>query len=199
MEDTLSPARRDEDKLARIMSRAADGLYSGQAASFTADAASVEIMLANGGRGPCGPADEFGRCSARYHDLECMHGQAADWLAAGPPRETYQAALANMADGMNLDLAPRMVWDDPDDEGQPMSRIPAATVELAHQLAVEWNLEGDAHPAPAGLGAYADLLRAPGAPVSVQDAMLADMGCDLPQEQRPSYPGVKELRERMGI
>ena len=43
------------------------GVYDGQQSDFAADEAAIEITLANGGRGPCGVPDEFGRCSARYH------------------------------------------------------------------------------------------------------------------------------------
>ena len=59
--DLIRPAVRSEDKMARIMAKASAGLYDGQQADFTAEAAAVEILLANGGHGPCGPADEFGR------------------------------------------------------------------------------------------------------------------------------------------
>ena len=38
-------------------------------ADFTAEQAGVEILLANGGHGPCGPLDDFGRCASRYHEL----------------------------------------------------------------------------------------------------------------------------------
>ena len=102
VQDALHPARRDEDKMQRIISRAQDGLYGGQLADFTAEAASVEILLANGGRGPCGPADDFGRCSSRYHDLECSHSQGVDWVASGPPASTGEAALANFQAGVEL-------------------------------------------------------------------------------------------------
>ena len=56
VEDVMHPARRDEDRMARILSRAADGVYAGQQSDFAADEAAIEIQLANGGRGPCGPA-----------------------------------------------------------------------------------------------------------------------------------------------
>ena len=113
VEDVMFPARRDEDRMQRIIGRAASGVYDGQQMAFSADSAAVEITLANGGQGPCGPVDEYGRCSSRYHDLECGHSQGADWLAAGPPRSSYDASLANFATGLALDMAPRTVWDDP--------------------------------------------------------------------------------------
>ena len=197
LEDTLHPARRDEDGMARIMARAQDGLYDGQLADFTAEAAGVEILLANGGHGPCGPVDDFGRCSARYHDLECGHSQATDWLAqeGGPPRSTYVASFANFATGLAIDLAPRQVWDDPDEPEQTPIYMPQRTVELAASLADEWGLHGDAWATPSAT----DLLRAPGAPVTMQDALLADMGYEMPAVERPSYPGVSDIRARMGL
>jgi len=197
VEDTMHPARRDEDKVARIMFRAGQGVYSGQQADFTAEAAGVEILLANGGHDPCGPIDDFGRCSARYHDLECGHSQATDWLAqeGGPPRSTYAASFANFATGLAIDLAPRRVWDDPDEPEQAPAFMPQRTVELAASLADEWGLHGDAWATPSAT----DLLRAPGAPVTMADALRQEMGYELPAAERPAYPGVSELRARMGL
>ena len=114
VEDTLHPARRDEDKMARIIARARDGVYDGTGYGFAADAAAVEITLSNGGRGPRGPADAFGRCSSRYHDLECAHSQSVDWLASGPHPVTGAASLSNLADRLELDMSARTIWGDPD-------------------------------------------------------------------------------------
>jgi hypothetical protein len=195
--DALPPAVRQEDKVARAISRAGHGLYDGQPQmSFAAEQAAVEILMANGGNGPCGPVDEFGRCSARYHDLECGTSQNTDWLASGPPRSTYDAALSNFADGLNIDLAPRQVWDDPDDEDQAPAYMPAATIELAHQLAHDWGLDAGEFPATT---AFTDLLRPPGAPVSIQEELMADMGYELPAADRPSYPGVAQLAQDLGL
>ena len=197
LEDTLHPATRQEDKIARAISRAAQGVYGGQRADFTAEAAGVEIMLANGGHGPCGPLDDFGRCSSRYHELECGHSQATDWLAieGGPPRSTYDASLANFATELAIDLAPRAVFDDPDEPEQAPVYLPAATIELASSLADEWGLHGDAWATPSAT----NLLRPPGAPVSIQDELLQGMGYELPAAERPAYPGVSDIRARMGL
>jgi hypothetical protein len=200
VEDTLHPARRDEDKIARIMRRAADGVYSGQQADFTAEAAAVEILMSNGGHGACGVTDSYGRCAERYHQLGCSHDQGTDWLASGPPRSTYAASLANWAAGLSIDLAPRAVFDDPDDDDQPPQYMPAATVELAHSLAHEWGLDASA---PGGFTdtapGWQDLLRGPAAPVTAADVLYEAMGVEQPQPERLSYPGVKEIRARMGL
>lgn len=199
--DLLRPAIRSEDRMARIMAKAGAGLYDGQQQDFTAEAAGVEILLANGGHGPCGPLDDFGRCASRYHELGCSHDQATDWLAqeGGPPRSTYQASFANFAAGLNIDLAPRAVFDDPDDADLPPQYMPARTVELAHQLAHDWGLDASAPGFPGETTGFTDLLRPPGAPVSIQDELLADMGYELPAQERPAYPGISKLRARMGI
>jgi hypothetical protein len=194
--DALPPAVRQEDKVARAISRAGHGLYDGQQMSFAAEQAAVEIILSNGGNGPCGPVDEFGRCASRYHDLECGTSQNTDWLASGPPRSTYQASLSNFADGLQLDLAPRAVWDDPDDEDQAPAYMPARTVELAHQLAHDWGLDAGEFPATT---AFTDLLRPPGRPVAIEEELMAGMGYELPAEPRPSYPGVAQLARDMGL
>lgn len=63
--DLIRPARREEDRVARIMAKAQAGLYDGQqAVSFAAESAAIELAGANGGLGPCGFPDEFGRCSS---------------------------------------------------------------------------------------------------------------------------------------
>jgi len=191
--DLIRPARRMENKIASIMAKAGAGLYDGQMADFSSEQAGVEIMLTNGGHGPCGPLDDFGRCSSRYHELGCMHDQSVDWLASGPPRSTSEAALANLAGDLDLNLTPRTVWDDPDDYTQPGYEVPAQTVELAHSLADEWGLLGDGPSRPQGLTARA------GPPLSAADALYADMGYELPARPQPSYPGIAEIRARLGI
>ena len=66
--------------------------------------------------------------------------------------------------------------------------------------APSWGLDSAA---PGGITdtapGWQDLLRPPGAPVSVQDVLLQDMGYDLPAQDRPAYPGVSEIRARLGI
>ena len=145
--------------------------------------------------------DDFGRCASRYHELGCSHDQATDWLAqpGGPPRSTYAASFANFAAGLNIDLAPRQVWDDPDDYDQSARYMPAQAVELAHSLAHEWGLDATA---PGGIDTspgFTDLLRPPGAPVSIQDELLAGMGYELPAQDRPSYPGIRQLARDLGL
>lgn len=104
--------------MARIISRAGQGVYDGQPAmSFAAEVSAVELAMATG-QGICDSPDEFGRCASRWHSTDCAHQVSVDCSASGPPRETYDASLANFADGLALDLAPRTVWDDPDDYGQ---------------------------------------------------------------------------------
>ena len=190
--DLIRPAVRSEDKMARIMARASAGLYDGRQADFTAEAASVEILLANGGHGPCGPADEFGRCSSRFHEAGCSHGVGVDWQASSPPRSTGEASLANLADELALDLTPRTVWGDVDGD-EPSYEVPQATIELAHSLATDWNLLGDGPSRPQGLTARA------GPPLSTYDAMYAEMGYELPAQPQPSLPGISELARSMGL
>lgn len=62
-------------------------------------------------------------------------------------------------------------------------------------LADEWGLHGDAWVTPSAM----DLLRAPGAPVTMADALRQEMGYELTAAERPAYPGVSELRARMGL
>jgi hypothetical protein len=196
----MHPVRREEDKIARIMARAEAGLYHGQSADFASEQAAVELAMATG-RGNCCPADDYGRCSARYHDLECSASLSTDWMAqsGGPPRGTYEAVLSNADDGLALAaIGPAAVYGDSDDPDQPSYAVPQHTIELAHELAVDWGL--DAAPGDPGAQAYLDLLRAPSQPVTVADAMYESMGTGSPPQQpRPSYPGIAELRAHMGL
>ena len=195
VEDLMHPAHRDEDRMARIIARAQDGLYDGQEYGFAAEQAAAEILLANGGHGACGPVDDFGRCSSRYHELECGHSQAVDWVFSNPPASTGQAALANFQASVELaNLAHgSTVWGDPDDPDEPGYVIPQQTVELASGLADEWGLHTSAQ------DPYADLLRPPAGPVSVQDELLAGMGYEMPAEVQPQRPGIRELAEQLGL
>ena len=278
VEDTLHPARREEDKIARIMARAGQGLYHGQQADFAAEQAAVELAAATG-RGNCGPADDYGRCSSRFHDLECSHGLGTDWQASGPHPETYAASLASFAAAIELagpkgyshgwvkealglgsateaaargaglpleqpGLQPHQqrvyhkmraighshsralafarragaaagraldvggatrvfnqantVHGDPDDLDEPWYEVPQQTVELAHELAIDWGL--DSAPGAPDAEAYLDLLRSPAAPVTVADAMYESMGTGVPAAQPTAqYPGIAELRAQMGL
>jgi hypothetical protein len=147
VEDVMHPARRDEDKIARIFSRAAQGVYSGQqAVSFAAESAAIELAAATG-LGPCGYPDEFGRCSSRYHSIGCSHDTGTDWMgqSGGPPRGTYDTVLSNMDDGLALaNIGPATVYGDPDDPDEPSYAVPQETIELARELAHDWGLDATA-------------------------------------------------------
>ena len=177
------------------MHRAADGVYDGQQMAFSSEQAGVEILLANGGHGPCGPLDDFGRCASRYHELGCSHDQATDWLAqeGGPPRSTYAAGFASFAAGLNIDLASRAVWDDPDDADQPPQFMPARTVErpTSSRTTGAWT-----RPRPAGRHQQrlAGSAQAAGSAGLYREPLLAGMGVEMPAADRPSYPGVAQLR-----
>ena len=101
-------------------------------------------------------------------------------------------ALANLADRMALDLAPRSVWGDPDDRDEPGYEMPAATIELAHQLSTDWGL-GDVPGGP-DAAAYADLMRPPAAPLSPYDALAEDIGYGSPPQPQPQRPGIRSSR-----
>ena len=90
------------------------------------------------------------------------------------------------------------VHGDPDDLDEPWYEVPPNTVELAHELAVDWGLDGT--PGSPDAQAYLDLLRAPSQPVTLEDTMYEAMGTGAPpQPEQPSYPGIKQLREQLGI
>lgn len=185
-----------DGELSRAVSRAEAGLYSGQQMSFATESAAIELTTATG-KGPCGHVDPYGRCGARYHSTDCLHQVSVDWSASAPPPSTGRASLSNMADRMALDMTRRSIVDDPDDEDLAAYPVPRATVELAHELAVSWGLFGDA---PTGPPAAADLLRAPAAPVTAYAALHDEVTFDDPAPRPPGgYPGIKELRARMGI
>jgi hypothetical protein len=197
VEDTLFPLRRQEDKLARAMHRAADGVYSGQQLSFASESSAVELAMATG-RGICGVPDEFGRCGSRFHDLQCAHGTGVDWLASGPNPQTYATSLANWAGGLNLSRTPAVYGDSDDDE--PPAAIPAATIELAAELAGSLGLDIDAPwiGAP-GFDDVSSLFRPPGAPVSAYDALAEGIGMGSAQPAAPSYPGISQLARDLGL
>jgi hypothetical protein len=86
-------------------------------------------------------------------------------------------------------------WTDGDDaDSYP---IPASTLEMARELATSWGLFDDHW---SGQPAVADLLRPPGAPVSTYDAMAGEVSYGDPASQPyAGYPGITEIRARMGI
>ena len=88
MEDTLHPARQMEDKIARAMDRAAAGVYDSPPGYALANEQAAIELAVQSGQGMCGLPDAMGRCSSRYHALDCHHGQGVDWLASGPPRNS---------------------------------------------------------------------------------------------------------------
>ena len=201
VEDTIGPRlRREEDRIARTFSRAAAGVYDGQQLDFASESAAIELAVATG-RGNCGPADEYGRCSSRYHDLGCSadataveltgpkgysHGWVKEALGLGsateaaargaglplepgdlPPHQqrAYRkmraighphsralafARRAGAAAGRGLGVgeATRVfnqantVHGDPDDLDEPWYEVPQGTIELAHELAIDWGLDG---------------------------------------------------------
>jgi hypothetical protein len=198
VEDTLHPARRMEDKIARAMHRAADGVYDGQQLAFSSESSAVELAVTTG-RGICGVPDPFGRCSAAYHDLECAHGQGVDWLASGPPRSTYAASLANAASGFDLSGDRVAIWDDPDGDDDVPALIPQQTLELAHALANDWGLLDDAPGAP-DVTAAMDLLR-PATPLTAYDSLAEPIGAPLRDGGPlvPGYPGIRELAQDLGL
>ena len=194
VEDVMHPARRDEDRMARLLRRAADGVYSGQQADFTADEAAVELAVATG-HGPCGITDSYGRCAERYHQIGCLHDVSTDWAASGPHPGTGVNALSNFADSLEL-TAPGSYYGDPDDDDQPWRPVPQRTVELAARAGAAMGLFDDHWPtAPA-----ADLMRMPAAPVSAYQAMYDEVSFDDPAPQpQMSYPGIRQLAIDLGL
>jgi hypothetical protein len=200
IEDAIMPVRRDEDILARALQRVQAGIYTDPGAGYTAALASenaaIELAAATG-YGPCGPVDLYGRCSARYHDLECAHGVSTDWVAAGAPRATSEAALANLALEHFGSTPPQYIWGDPDG-GDPDSPVPQATVELAGRLSERLGLRDDTHwPVAPSVG---ELFSQPyvGDPYG---ELAAEVGLDVPQPEQPQEvsPAVHDLAVRLGL
>lgn len=201
MDDLAHPARKDEDIIARAIARASAGIYdTSRAVSFASPGAaaielSTELTMATG-EGICGSPDPFGRCSSRYHDLQCRHAIAVDWQASGPPRSTFEASLSNFASGHQLGGDPASYGDG--DDSHP---IPQRTLEFARSLNESWGFHGDtgSRYAPS-----ADDLLGPayGARQDAYAALAAEAGRpDLaPQPQTASgYPDVSELRRGLGV
>ncbi len=200
LEDLMRPPRNDEDIVARAITRASAGIYdTSRVASFASPSTdaielSTELTMSTG-QGLCGDPDPFGRCSSRYHDLQCAHGTGTDWQASEPPRSTYAMALSNWASEHDLGPSPAAYGDG--DDSHP---IPANTLEFAHALNESWGLHADtAHLAPPP-----DFGELTGNPYAgdAYSAMAAEVGLDglageLPQ--RPDYPDVSELSRQMGL
>jgi hypothetical protein len=185
--------------MSRALAKAGAGAYEPPAMLGFAGRqdAVMDIALSNGGYGPCGLPDEFGRCGSTYHQPGCAHGRAVDWLASGPPRATYEASLANALSAVEL-AAPAAVWDDPDDPGDAPAAIPQQTLELAHSLADAWGLD-DAVAAFTAGPSYEDLLRPPPGALDPYEELAGQAGYGSPPQQAPSYPGVHELAGELGL
>ena len=196
LDDLVSPPRSDEDIVARAIARASAGIYdTSRVASFAAPSLdaielSSELTMATG-QGLCGDPDPFGRCSSRYHDLQCAHGLGPDWQASGPHPDTYSMALSNWAAGHDLGPVPASYGDGED--GHP---IPQGTLELAHALNQAWGL---AAPDPVTVD---DLFSQPYRG-DAYAAMAAEVGFqDLEQPQLQDYPDrsvIREIRARIGV
>lgn len=156
-------------------------------------------MTATTGEGLCGPADPFGRCSSRFHDLQCVHAVSTDWAASEPPRSTFEAALSNFADE-HVGTAPA-AYGDPGDPDVSYA-IPQRTLELASRLNESWGLHGGTP--SRGYAPSADELLGPayGVRQDAYAAMAAEVGRpDLAGEQPqfPAYPDVSAIRAGLGI
>jgi hypothetical protein len=148
LDDLISPARTDEDIVARAIARASAGIYDTSRVSSFASPSGEAIELATEltmatGEGLCGDPDDFGRCSSRYHDLMCVHAVSTDWQASEPPRSTYATALSNFAYSHETGPSPAAYGD-----GEDAYPIPQGTLELAHQLNQSWGLLGDTFDGP---------------------------------------------------
>ena len=197
LEDLTGPVVRAEDRMARLMSRVEQGIYSTSSASLASpsiDAVELatELTMATG-QGLCSTPDPFGRCSARYHDLQCAHGTGTDWQASGPHPETYAMALSNWA--AEHDPGPATASYGDGEDGYP---IPQQTLELASRLNESWGLHADtAHLAPPP-----DFGELTGSPYrgDAYAAMAAEVGFqDAEQPQRENYPDVSAIRTAMGL
>ena len=200
LDDLTSPARRDEDIVARAIARASAGIYdTSRVSTFAGDQDRAVELTATTGQGLCGDPDPFGRCSSRYHDLQCIHGIGTDWQASEPPRSTYAMALSNFAAGHDLGGEPA-AYGDPGDPDGPGYAFPARTLELASRLNESWGLHtgtGVTSPAPS-----ADELFSPSYAGDPYAALAAELGRDdlAPQPQLPGgYPDVSELRRGLGL
>jgi hypothetical protein len=191
IEDLTRPAIRAEDRMARSLSRISQGIFdTSRVSSFANTDRAVELTVATG-EGLCGTPDPFGRCSSRYHDLQCIHAIGTDWAASEPPRSTYETALSNFAAGHDTGPSPAAYGD-----GEDAYPIPARTLELAHRLNESWGLH-TASPAPDTDGLFG--LPYAGDPYA---AMARELGRDDlagPQPDFQPYPDVSEIARQMGL
>jgi hypothetical protein len=142
-EDGLPLPRLAEDRIEILLSRASRGTYT-----------PPPVFREPGPSHGCGTVDEFGRCSARYHQGHCMEtlrGSAAtgDHTAA---RAWSQALLSNpSAAGVTLARADLQSWDDLLDPGTGPTDTETLAV-MRRQLGItgKADLPPRADPAPAG-------------------------------------------------
>ncbi len=173
IEDLTRPVIRDEDIMARAISRLEQGIFDTSRVSSFANRDRAVELTALTGEGLCGDPDPFGRCSVA-------------WQAREPPRETYSMALSNFAAGYDLGGTPASYGD-----GEDSHPIPAGVMEFAHQLNQSWGLAAPDTDELFGLP-YA------GDPYA---AMARELGRDdlAPQLPGEFYPDVSAIRAAMGI
>jgi hypothetical protein len=200
LEDLTRPVIRAEDRMARAMSRIESGIFdTSRVSTFAGDTDRAIELTATTGQGLCGDPDPFGRCSSRYHDLQCIHGIGTDWQASEPPRETYSMALSNFASGHDLGGEPASYGDPADPDG-PGYAFPQRTLELASRLNQSWGLHsgtGITSPAPDTDELFGTPYRG-----DAYSAMAAELGRDnLAGELPPGefYPDVSEIARQMGL
>jgi hypothetical protein len=121
-EDAVPPRRTSEERFSRALDRIAAGSYT----------------LANYYREPepshgCGPLDEFGRCSARYHSGSCfetVRGEPA--VAGGEGSDAWNRTLLSNPTSADVTLAREDLasWED------LMDSSPADTGTYQHMRAV---------------------------------------------------------------
>jgi hypothetical protein len=202
--DLTSPARTDETVLTRAVSRIGQGIYGTPAALSFSQPGQDAIELANDraaitGHAACGQVDDFGRCTSRFHALTCDHGtSSADTHAEVAASGAYERALSNFG-GLalaNSASGPAILAD----AGDPGSAypVPQLTIELAHGLAEGWGLHDSEGPG--------SMLRAPAGPLDTRQALAdgyaglsGEPGLSVPREQRPGYPGIRELAQGLGL
>jgi hypothetical protein len=118
-EDALALRPKFEDKLARAIDRLSRGTYL--PAGMYAQGRDASGQFASHG---CGPLDDFGRCSSRYHAGECFEtfrGEAATGTAAaidawrGTLLSNYQAAVELSNAQADLDAQTEAALSGPND------------------------------------------------------------------------------------
>lgn len=167
----------DETRLARAMPRIEAGTYT-EGAFFRGDEAAAAAMARDPiGRwqAVCGPIDDFGRCSSRYHTPDC--------------HTTVESAAAR-GDSVAVEA-----WNDTL-QGRAQ---PPGTDARSLGLATPSEQPGS------GADAWADLLEGPGGPASADPRLHArvlhhmGMSEQLPPEPGEPLPNVSSIREALWI